>query len=597
MKAKGFNRIYSIGLGMTVFAALILVQMIRIQVIDTGRKLGPDGEKYVSKPEVIQPERGLIYDRYGNVLATNRKVYEIGLDLSRVTDPDTLTNELVSILGLDYNDVHSAATTKFVQAKSEYLTIAPLIEPEKVKELQDRASYYDNKAKTLKLRKGEVAPNLDGIEYRPRLVRSYPEKTLASNLLGFMSFRDVGTARPYFGVEEFYNEMLSGNAIKHTFFYDPFRASKEPIVPPGDSLVLTIDREIQAMLESVIDDHVKSTGAVSGTIVVLDPKTGEILGIATTPRFDPNQYWTLKDIFPDSTPFDRAIGQTYEPGSVFKVITMASALDNGTVKPDTMFTDTGVLWYGGYPIYNWDRGAWGPQSMQGCMEHSLNVCLAHVSTTMGAGPFYSYLKTFGIGRRTNVDMAGEVNFPLSVPSDENWYDINLATNAFGQGLAVTPLQIASAISAVANDGKMMAPHIVKSVISNGHQRDVTPTMVSAPIKPETAHVLSDMLEKSVLSESYDNAKVPGYRVAGKTGTGEIPSPEGYISNLTNASFVGWGPVEDPRFLVYVWLEKPTKSIWGSYVAAPVFSEVVSKLVVLMDIPPDRPEELTADQSQ
>jgi cell division protein FtsI/penicillin-binding protein 2 len=595
MKAKSFNRIYWIGIGLTIFAVLILVQMIRIQVIDTGRKLGPDGEKYVSKTELIEPERGSIYDRYGNVLATNRKVFEVGFDLSRVTDPDTLTKEVVSILGLDYNEVHAMAAMDYIQGKSEYLTIANLVEPEKVKELQDRAKWYADQSGKKRLRKGEIEPNMRGLEYRPRLIRSYPEKTLASNLLGFVSFRETGNTRPFFGVEEFYNELLSGNAIKHTFFYDPFRVSKEPVVPPGDSLVLTIDREIQAMLENVVDERVKSSGSVSGTIIVLDPRTGEILGMATTPHFDPNQYWTLKDVFTDSTPFNRAIGQTYEPGSVFKVVTMAAALDNNTVKPDTEFTDTGVLWYGGYPIYNWDRGAWGPQTMLGCMMHSLNVCLAHVSTTMGAGPFYSYLKTFGIGRRTNVDLAGEVNFPLNVPSDENWYDINLATNSFGQGLAVTPLQLASAISAVANDGKIMAPHIVKSVITNGRQRDVTPTMVSAPIKPEAAHELSAMLEKSVQSESYDNAKVPGYRIAGKTGTGEIPSPEGYISNLTNASFVGWGPVENPRFLVYVWMEKPTESIWGSMVAAPVFSEVVSKLVVLMDIPPDAPQDLMNGQ--
>jgi cell division protein FtsI/penicillin-binding protein 2 len=350
-------------------------------------------------------------------------------------------------------------------------------------------------------------------------------------------------------------------------------------------LLLTIDREIQATVEQILDDAVASNGAESGTIVVADPRTGEILAMATTPRLDLNKYWEVGEIFPDPTPFNRAIGQSYEPGSVFKVITFAAALDSKAITPDQTFLDTGVFNYGGYNIYNWDRGAWGPQTMLGCMQHSLNVCLSWMAVQMGPSNFYKYMHAFGISRRTNIDLGGEVKYPLPVPGDSYWADVNLATNSFGQGLATTPIQMVAAISAIANDGKMMAPHVLKAVIDNGYQRDVTPTVVSQPVSAETARIVTEMLAIS-LEEEASSALIEGYRVAGKTGTGEIPGPGGYLSHQTNASFVGWGPVDDPHFVVYVWLEKPTSSIWGSIVAAPVFSEVVRKIVVLMNLPPD-----------
>jgi cell division protein FtsI/penicillin-binding protein 2 len=240
---------------------------------------------------------------------------------------------------------------------------------------------------------------------------------------------------------------------------------------------------------------------------------------------------------------------------------------------------------GGTYIYNWNMGAWGPQDMQGCMQHSLNVCLAWTATQMGPNVFYDYLQRFGIGHLTGVDMAGEVPGRLKIPGDSDWYAAELGTNAFGQGVSVTPIQIAAAISALANDGKIMAPHIVRSVINEGYQHDIEQRVVSQPIRAETAHTITEMLARSLEVESSD-ALVEGYRVAGKTGTAEIPTPYGYTSNVTNASFVGWGPADDPQFLVYIWLEKPLTSPWGSVVASPVFRQAVEKLVLLIDLPSD-----------
>ncbi len=194
-------------------------------------------------------------------------------------------------------------------------------------------------------------------------------------------------------------------------------------------------------------------------------------------------------------------------------------------------------------------------------------------------------RTICIGHRTNIDLAGEEVYPLSVPGDPTWYTINLATNSFGQGLAVTPIQLLTAVSAIANDGKMMAPHVLKSYIQNGQQYDTAPQVVGMPISAETAKTLTDMLAISLEQEASD-ALVEGYRVAGKTGTAEIAVNGQYTSNQTNASFIGWGPVDDPQFIVFIWLEKPRTSIWGSIVAAPVFRDAVQELVVLMGLPPD-----------
>jgi len=421
---------------------------------------------------------------------------------------------------------------------------------------------------------------LNGLVFTPYLQRIYPEKNLASNVLGFVS-REPSSV---FGVEGYFDELLSGVAKEYWLPYDPNRAVELPENTEGASLILTIDREIQATVEGILDNAVQNSGSHAGTIVVMQPKTGEILAMASSPRLNSNEYWRVAEVFDEEQVFNLAI-HSYEPGSVFKVITMAAALDSDTVEPDTPFIDTGVIQVGGVPIYNWNRGAWGPQTMLGCLQHSLNVCLAWVATETGAATFYSYLQKFGFGHPTGIELDLEVPGHLKMPGDPDWYEADLATNAFGQGIAVTPVQMLMAISAIANQGKMVTPRIVYGVVDREHQYNTSVQVAATPISSKTANMLTDMLATSLEQEA-SIALVPGYRMAGKTGTAEIPTPTGYTSNMTNASFVGWGPIDDPKFIVYIWLEKPTSSPWGSEVAAPVFSEVVQRLVVLMNLPPD-----------
>jgi cell division protein FtsI/penicillin-binding protein 2 len=583
MKPDLIWRYRFLGTFFSIIGFVIIGQMIRFQFDrDQAQKMAEQGKLHQGGYQTYYPARGLILDRSGNLLAGNEMVYEVGVIIEQVKNPHTIALTLNVVLGLDYAEVISAIENP-PKPDLIYLVLDDFVSKEKIERLK---LYREDIVDAYGVGNKEGGPSLSGLIYTPHLQRIYPEKELASNLIGFVGRDDQGKARGYYGVEAQYDSSLAGMPIRIWVPNDPRLVEELPEIPEGNTLILTIDREIQLSVEKILDDELDTSGAESGTIVVMVPKTGEILALASTPRLDLNKYWKYDQVFKKGAPFDRGVSAAYEPGSVFKVLTMAAALDSGAVKPKTEFLDTGVIEVGGATIYNWNQGAWGPQNMQGCLQHSLNVCLAWVATQVGVKDFYSYMQAFGIGHVTNVDLAGEVSGRLKMPGDADWYEADLGTNAFGQGVAATPIQMASSISALANHGEMMVPHIVKAFIANGHQYEYESRIASTPISASTAITISEMLAKSLESEA-SVALIDGYRVAGKTGTAEIPTPYGYTSNVTNASFVGWGPVDDPQFLVFIWLEKPQTSIWGSEVAAPIFPKIVERLVVLLNIPPDR----------
>lgn len=582
MNLRSFDRQKALGLFLTTFIVVIAIQMIRIQTSTHAAYLDKWAQNYGVEVRTIQSERGYIYDRWGHLLAGNKEVYEIGAELQYVQNPAAIASAVSTLFGVDYNASLAAVSLPYEPGKMVYVTLADFVTSDKLEELINLKKRYEA---ANPYGENPNLPSLRGLTWTAHLQRTYPENELAANVLGFYTYLDRESGRGYFGVEEEYNDLLSGTKQKVVIKLDPYEMQDIPAAPPAASLVLTIDREIQRTVEAILDKAVTKNKAANGTIIVMDPETGEILAMATTPRFNPNNYWTYGEVFTAGVPYNKAVSQVYEPGSVFKVLTMAAALDNGTVTPTTEFNDTGVIEVGGWDIYNWDRSAWGLQTMVGCMQHSLNVCLSWVATQLGPTTFYQYLNRFGIGHRTNIDLAGEEVYPLSEPNDPTWYTINLATNSFGQGVAVTPIQMIMAASALANDGKMVVPHVLKAYIQDGQQFNTTTKIAGAPISAATAYTLTNMLAVSLEQEASD-ALVDNYRVAGKTGTAEIAVNGQYSSYSTNASFVGWGPVEDPKFIVYVWLEKPKSSIWGSVVAAPVFRDVVKQIVVLMNIPPD-----------
>ena len=577
MRIENSWRITTLGVLLTAVAAFIVIQMVRIQLSPQAEVFRDRGNAYSGGWQTIVPARGEIYDRWGNLLAGNTTVYEVGVELTRVENPATIALTLNAVVGSDYDEVFSAASQE-PSGTAVYRVLADFVSEEQKARLDTLTREMEIAyAKS----KDENRPSMAGVRYVAHLQRSYPETDLASNILGFVNREGKG----FFGVEEKFSDLLSGTPKTVWVPVDPNRVEEIPDIPPGASLTLTIDRAIQTEVEDILENALQQNGAEAGTIVVMDPQSGEIYAMATTPRLDLNEYWRYGEIFVNPTPFNRAVSKSYESGSVFKVLTMAAALDSDTVKPSTPFLDTGVFEIGGAVIHNWNSGAWGPQDMIGCMQHSLNVCLAWVASQVGADTFYRYLQDFGIGRLTGIDLAGEVPGRVKIPGDSDWYEADLGTNSFGQGVSVTPIQMVMAVSAIANEGKMVTPRVVKSMHDKGREYNTSPQVAGMPISDETARTLTKMLANSLETES-SVALVEGYRVAGKTGTAEIPTPLGYTSSATNASFVGWGPVDDPRFLVYVWMEKPTSSPWGSEVAAPVFRDVVERLVVLMNLPPD-----------
>jgi cell division protein FtsI/penicillin-binding protein 2 len=569
MKQQYAVRSLTVVAGLVVAVLAVIAQIIRIQTSEQAAVFLSQGDRYAGEFQMFYPERGQIYDRNGHLLAGNRTVYEVGVSLRDMASPEALAAALSANLGLTYDEILQKLTGS--PETWEYVVIQDYVAVEAVDKLKKLVEQLDN----------ADDPRLSGLAFKPHLQRSYPENALASNVLGFVT-RD---GRGYFGVEEKYNDLLAGNPVQIWVPRDPNKATEIPKVPNGTSLVLTINRDLQAKVESILDQALTEYGAQNGTILVTDPRNGEILAMAATPRMDLNNYGNYFSLYDNGSQYNRAIGTTYEPGSVLKVLTMAAALDAGTVSPETTFIDTGAIEVGGITIQNWNRDAWGQQNMTGCLQHSLNVCLAWISSQMGSQSFYGYMDRFGLGHPTGVDLSGEAPGRLKRPGDGDWYPVDLGTNAFGQGIAVTPLQMLTAASAIANGGKMATPHVLYSMLRDGHQYNVPSQYAGSPISAETANTLNEMLAVSLEQES-SMALLPGYRLAGKTGTAQIPTDFGYDGFHTNVSFVGWGPVDDPQFMVYVWMEQPSSSIWASETASPVFAKVAEQTVILLNIPPD-----------
>jgi len=555
--------------GLVFVGLAVIIQMIRIQNSEQAKIFLSQGDLYSGEFRMFYPERGEIYDRNGHLLAGNRTVYEVGVSLSQMKNPEALAYNLGLYLGLTYEDVYNQLMNS---PKSwEYIVIQDYVGAETVTSLQQLMKQME-----------DVDDNsLSGLGFKPHFQRSYPEDALASNVLGFVT-RD---GRGYFGIEEKYNDLLAGNPVQVWVPSDPNKATEIPRVPNGTTLVLTINRDLQAKVENILDKALSNYGAENGAIIVMNPQNGEVLAMATTPRLDLNNYSSYFDIYDNGSQYNRSIGMAYEAGSVVKILTMAAALDAGTVTPSTTYIDTGSIDVGGITIYNWNREPWGQQDMTGCLQHSLNVCMAWISTQMGPQSFYGYMERFGLGHPTGIDLSGEAMGRLKVPGDTDWYPVDLGTNAFGQGVTITPLQLLMSASAIANDGKMVTPHVLYSMLRDGHQYNVPSQYAGSPIRAETANTLTEMLTVSLEGES-SSALVPGYRVAGKTGTAQIPTQLGYDQSQTNASFIGWGPVDDPQFMIYVWIQRPSTSIWSSETAAPVFSQVAEQTVILLNIPPD-----------
>ncbi|HDN04439.1 MAG TPA: penicillin-binding protein 2 [Chloroflexi bacterium] len=596
-------RFSTIAVLFSLFGLAIIAQMVRIQLtVNSGDLPSPS---LLGQWETAASRRGLILDRNGHLLAGNQTVYVVDVNFSDFYQPDEIEEvNMLADLAIEVFGINNQYLLEFLQQEPRPLTKNITVERFASQEdLLNFLALVENYSAGIprELIDGEQSEEIDiSLEERvevidcshlirvsctPHLVRSYPEGKLASNIIGFV-MRD--TKKGQLGIEEKYDSTLFGNDRTLWALWDPHKADQAPDPDHGANIILTIDSVLQADVENILDKTIKKTGALAGTVIIMNPQNGEILAMASSPRADINQYWSedyLDIINNHENVFNYAI-KSYEPGSVVKVLTMAAALDAGVVEPNTEFIDEGEIEIGGVTIKNWNEKAWGPQNMTSCLQNSLNVCLAWVATELESEQFYNYFQDFGFGQMTGIELSGEAPGLVKSYWSPDYTRSELGTNAFGQGIEITPMQMVKAISAIANHGEMVAPRIVHSILDDGYRYTPPKTVVGHPITAETAQILTDMLQESLQNET-SLALVPGYSLAGKTGTAEIYVPgQGYKSTATNTSFVGWGPTDDPQFLVYVWISKPSASIWGSEIAAPVFRKVVEKLVIHLGIPPD-----------
>lgn len=587
--ASFLSRFRILLLGLSVCAGVIMYKLASFQFDESLKLIAVEP----SKVEVLRPPRGNIYDRHGQVLAMNTVYYELGIDYDRVryrdyNDDDVIDDQerqsalesvalkLARELGQPYEQVAHLVTeaTNPSGEPLKHKIIISFVHSDMREVLQ--ASIDD-----------EYDLELRCLSLSPVLLRTYPNGSLAAHVLGLVHYNQIG----YYGVEDYYNDILSGDTIKAVQPVVPFDVEMELQADLGADIYLTLDREVQFATEQVLANSLTEYSASAGTIIVANPNTGEILAMASMPNFDPNDVDALLNK-PPYTWHNPAVSDQFEPGSVFKVLTMAAALQSGMFVPQSTYLDTGHFEYGGILINNWDGRAWGLQDMTGLLSHSLNVGAATLSTTLGPQQYYDYVSAFGIGRLTNVDAAGEEPGHLKRPGDPDWHDADLATNSFGQGVATTSLQMITSISAIANGGAIMHPHLLLEVHDGDAIYSSQPQIMGRPVSAEVAKTLADMLAESLAQET-KLALVDGYSLIGKTGTAQIPMPYGYDPERTIASFVGWGPADDPQFIVFVKLDAPTP-IWGSMTAAPTFADLVRRLVVLMDIPPDNMRRLAAN---
>jgi cell division protein FtsI/penicillin-binding protein 2 len=503
----------------------------------------------------LAADRGVIYDRNGEPLAVNTLDYMIGISPNLVSEPQRTAQLLASALGLNELEIYEK-----VRSDDPWVQLAPRI--------------------SAAVRQQVTALDLAGVTLTPIPRRSYPQGPLAAQIIGFVGGDLVG----YYGVEGYYQDQLAGQVRERSISRIPFDLPETTQVGHGSDVVLTIDRDVQYLAENELLRAIQESGATGGTIIVMNPRNGEVLALANYPNFDPNAYFNITD---ETVLRNPAVNTIYEPGSVMKVITVAAALDRQAIAPDFSYVDNGVLNVAGISVYNWDRRAYGAVDVTRVLVDSLNIGAATVALEMGRQPFYEEFNEFGFGRITGVDLEGEESGLMPVPGDPNWSEANYVTSSFGQGISVTPLQMLTAVCAIANDGLMMQPHVVRQFVSNGEVIPATPAALGRPISAETAQQVTQMMVAVVESGLDNPARLPGYTIAGKTGTAEIPDPSGgfYQSGVSITTFVGFLPADDPQVAILIKLDRP-REYWASQVVAPVFSRFVERLVILMEIPTD-----------
>jgi cell division protein FtsI/penicillin-binding protein 2 len=510
----------------------------------------------------LPAQRGAILASDFKPLVLNQSAYLAYAQPKDIRDIAGFSTQVSSILGLDRKNLEIALS----EPGKMWVPVAHKVEASRVSELR------------------ALALNGLGFEREPK--RMYPESSMAAHLVGFVGSDEQGKDRGYFGLEGYYNRELSG---KDGYLQLEKDVRGSPILVgethrtesyDGRSIVLWLDRSVQRSAEQRLLEGIGKYGAKAGSVVVMDPKTGGILAMTSYPNYHPGAFAQ----YPKEYYQNPVIAGVYEPGSTFKVLVMAMGIDRNAVKSTTIAEETGPVRVGEYRIRTWDDSYRGTISMTDVLVHSSNVGMVFVQKKLGKEGMLDALHRFGFGQLTGIDLQEEAE--ANIRTDSDWNEIDLATASFGQGIGVTPIQMVRAVGAIANNGKMVKPQVVKEIRDeSGNVVRNKPNNVFSVISPNTAQIVTEMMVASVDRGEAKWAKPKGYRIAGKTGTAQIPVAGHYDENKTIASFVGFAPADNPKFVMLVTLNEPTSSPWGSETAAPLFFAISRDLFSYYGISP------------
>ncbi len=547
----------------TLVFGVIILRLFYWQVVKAS-ELSRLGQIQYGQNIKIEPIRGEIETSDGFPIAANKISYLLYANPKEVKNKDEITSILSQRLDLDQASVSAQLSLDLF-----WVPIARGIDSSMRNEIEEK--------------------KISGLGFEQEFERFYPEASMAANLLGFVGRDAGGSSKGYSGVEGYYDRLLRGKIGSAIQIRDaigrPILArvnSDKSFGTNGSSLLLHVDRSIQFLAEKRLKEGVERYGAARGMVGIMDPKTGAILAIANFPSFDPQNYQDYSDDLYKNA----FISNLYEPGSTFKPLIMASVFNEKILTPSSRCPIcSGPVAIGGYDLHTWNDKYFPNSTMLEVIQHSDNIGMVYTAQKLGLSKMTKYLDKFGIGKLTGIDLEGE-SVPQIKPK-EFWYEVDLATAGFGQGISVTPIELLVSFSAIANKGTMMEPHVVAGVKGeNGKITRIAPKEIGRPISESTAKVMTQVLVNAVNKGEAKWAKIPGYRVAGKTGTASIPIEGKYDPNKTIASFIGFAPVDDPKFVMLVILDRPTARIYGSETAAPIFFGISSDLFTYFGISPD-----------
>ncbi len=523
--------------------------------------------------KVLPFERGTIFltDRHGarQAVAIQKTFSTLIAVPKAIRDPEGVAQELSAILDLPPEDIRR----KLLKRDDPYEVIARKLDDDKVEAITARRD----------------ARAADGLLLLEESRRIYPEGAFAASLLGFVRPGENGDEQGEYGIEKFYDSILAGErgffeGVKGAEGYW-LAIGKRVLNPPvnGEDLVLTVDPNIQFAVEEELGGLQEKWRAESGSILALEPKTGRILAFTSRPTFDPNEYAKVQDYSHFRAPL---IDSQFELGSVFKPITMAAAVNEGLITATSTYRDPGTVQIGRSSISNFDDRSYGVPTMTQVLERSLNTGAVYVERLLGKERFLEYVKRFGFGEKTGIDFPSESSGDISNLGAGR--DIDYATASFGQGIAVTPIQLAAAMSAIANHGVLMKSYLVEKIIDDaGNEELRQPREVRRVLSPEAAETLTKMLVSAVRNGFENKAGVKGYFVAGKTGTAQIPLKDrrGYSDEVIH-TFVGYAPAFSPKFLIFLQLVKPQGNRFAANTLTPAFHNLAEFMLNYYEIPPD-----------